>query len=104
MGNEEARAKMKQANSVAMKKAHSLIVRLANFAGSLSRDEYRISSTGTPLGLLVGTPIFNLCHEIDPKEIKEKLYALEAGSSQALNDFRQVFPLSILLLPSVMIL
>lgn len=104
--NEEAKAKLKQAQDMALKKAHSLVVRLASFAGSLisSRNDYRITTTGTPLGLLVGTPTFSLCYATDPKEIKGKLYALEGGSSSALKDFKKVFPPSVLLLLFVMLL
>ena len=71
---------------------YRLVKRLAKFAGpsNLNRERYRISSTGTPLGLLLGLPTFLKAQESENNEIKKVLYALEGGSSDALSSFQEV--------------
>lgn len=71
---------------------YSLAKRLAKFAGpsSLDRNNYRVSSAGTPMGLLLGLLTFLKAQESENKGIKKVLYALEGGSSSALSSLQEV--------------
>ena len=76
-------------------KGSSLAKRLAQFAGTsaLTRNYFRITSAGSPLGILMGTtgtPTFLKVQASDAKETQKILYALERGSSNALSAFQKV--------------
>jgi hypothetical protein len=71
-----------QAEATHLKVAHSLIRRLVKYAGQSAdaRNNYRVTSSGNLLGLLLGTPTFKLCFESGKhKLITDKLNALERG-------------------------
>ena len=77
-------------------KGSSLAKRLAQFAGTsaLTRNYFRITSAGSPLGILMGTPTFLKVQASDAKETQKILYALERGSSNALSAFQKVRAIS----------
>ena len=76
------------------------MLRLAKLAGSAasSRNNYRVTDSGAPMGLLMGTPTFKMCYQGDEQmeEIEKMLRMLESGSSSrsritgALKDFQEV--------------
>ena len=70
---------------------YSFAKRLSKFCTASAEEKYfRITPSGTPWGLLMGTPTFLKVQEPDAKETKKTLYALEHGSSNALSSFQKV--------------
>lgn len=82
--------------------SYKLIKRLAKFPPKemASRNFFRITSAGTPMGLVLGTSTFkplNLSsyatletYNAKAGDTKKLLFALEGGSSNALSTFQKV--------------
>jgi hypothetical protein len=76
------------------KAGYNMFKRLAKFLPkkiSSQNNIWRISSAGTPLGLVLGTPTFVQSQESDAKDTKKLLHALEGGSSNAFSSFQKVY-------------
>ena len=88
---EQAKADKKQASDERLQAAYSLQLRLAKFAGvsASARNNYRITSAGTPMGLLVDTATFQQAYQ-DEKAMRKLLHKLQGGSSSALKSFQKV--------------
>ena len=78
---------------------HSFAKRLTKFAGqsAVNGNYFRVTSAGTPTGILMGTPTFLKVQESDDNAMKQVLYVLERGSSasksrrsNALSSFQEV--------------
>ena len=88
-----ARAEQKKEAEVRLQASYSLVKRLAMFLPTdltASRNNFRISAAGTPMGLVLGTSSFLKAHDLDAKEIKKLLYALEGGATEARLNFHKV--------------
>ena len=73
--------------------SYALVKRLAVFLPaelSASRNNFRITAAGTPMGLVLGTSSFLKARDIDAKETKKLLYALEGGATEARLNFYKV--------------
>jgi hypothetical protein len=78
---------------------YSFAKRLAKFAGpsAVNGNYFRVTSAGTPAGILMGTPTFLKVQESEDDAMKQVLYVLERGSSasksrrsNALSSFQEV--------------
>ncbi len=78
---------------------YSFAKRLAKFAGpsAVNGNYFRVTSAGTPAGILMGTPTFLKVQEREDNAMKQVLYVLERGSSasksrrsNALSSFQEV--------------
>jgi hypothetical protein len=78
---------------------YSFAKRIAKFAGpsAVNGNYFRVTSSGTPGGILMGTPTFLKVQESEDNAMKQVLYLLELGSSaskscrsNALSSFQEV--------------
>jgi len=82
---EQAKVDKKQASDKRLQAAHSLVLRLAKFAGesASSKINFRVTSSGTPMGLLGHTTTFQDALLPEAHKTKKLLRALEDGSSSS---------------------